>query len=276
MNEYLKNKLHDFGDDRISKYNYLREYLQLLILKIIDEYGYFRHVSFVGGTALRVLYDLNRFSEDLDFSLVNKKGFYFKSVIDRIKKELVIQNYKIEITAKDNKTVASSFIRFEHLLFELGLSPHKDQKLSIKLEVDCNPPAGFNTELSVINKEFLISINHHDLPSLFSGKLHAFLFRNYAKGRDYYDLLWFIGKKIIPNFEMLKNAIKQTQHVSLKLDYDKTIELLKEKIIKTDFKKIKNDVEPFLADPKELRYFEKNYFLKLLSNARQDETLGKA
>jgi predicted nucleotidyltransferase component of viral defense system len=199
MYELLKTKLAEYGSDRAQKYNYLREYLQLLILKILDEKGYFRHIAFVGGTALRILYDLNRFSEDLDFCLIDKAHFDFKAMIHVLVKELQQQNFQVEFTAKDNKTVASGFIKFNQLLLSLGVSPHLNQKLSIKIEIDCNPPTGFKTEFTMINKEFLIGIQHYDLPSLFAGKLHAILCRAYTKGRDYYDLIWFLGRKIDPN-----------------------------------------------------------------------------
>jgi predicted nucleotidyltransferase component of viral defense system len=264
MHEILKSKLAQHGGDKSQQYNYLREYLQLLILKILDEKGYFRHVAFVGGTALRILYDLNRFSEDLDFCLIDKKNFNFKEMLQVVKKELLQYHFQVDIAAKDHKNVASAFIKFNQLLSEFNLSPHASQKLSIKLEVDCRPPEGFKTEFTMLNKEFLIAINHYDLPSLFAGKLHAILYRAYIKGRDYYDLIWFIGRKVAPNYILLNHAIEQTEHVKIELSKEKLSELLQQRIAAIDFKKIQNDIEPFLADAKELRYFNQDYFLKLI------------
>lgn len=265
MNETLITKLNEFGTDKTGKYNYLREYFQLLTLKILDENGYFRNIAFVGGTALRILYDLNRFSEDLDFCLIEKKNFSFHDMMQTVKKALSQENFDVEATTKENKTVGSAFIKFNQLLFNLGISPHKDEKLSIKIEIDQNPPKAFNTEFSMINKEFLIGINHYDLPSLFSGKLHAILCRAYTKGRDYYDLMWFLSRKIEPNYILLTNAIEQTEKTKIQLNRKKLIELLHNRINETDFRKIRLDIGPFLADSKEIRYFEKDFFLNLIT-----------
>lgn len=267
MNELLQTKLREFGTDNTKKYNYLREYLQLFTLKILDESGYFRNIAFVGETALRILYDLNRFSEYLDFCLIEKKHFSFNTMMESLRKRLQQENLKVDITAKENKTVASAFVKFNQLLFTLGISSHKDEKLSVKIEIDRNPPKGFNTEFDMINKEFLIGINHYDLPSLFSGKLHAILCRKYTKGRDYYDLIWFLTRKTKPNYVLLSNAIEQTEKKSLDLNQEKLTRLLHKRIEETDFRKIRLDIMPFLADSKEIRYFEKDYFLKLISTA---------
>jgi predicted nucleotidyltransferase component of viral defense system len=190
-------------------------------------------------------------------------------MIHTVQKELNLQGFSVEATPKENKTVASSFIKFNRLLSTFNLSSHAQQKLSIKIEVDCRPPPKFNTTFTMINKEFLIGIRHYDLPSLFAGKLHAILCRAYAKGRDYYDLIWFISRKIEPNYVLLDKAIQQTEQIKHHLDHAKLWELLQKHLEATDFKKIRQDIEPFLADRKELRYFEKAYFLQLLQPERQ-------
>lgn len=263
MIDAIKAYLAEYKDKN-EKYQELREYLQLLILKLLDENGYFQHLAFVGGTALRILYNLKRFSEDLDFSLINAKNYSFEMIMQQLTKLLAKANLKVTITYKDNKSVASAFIKFDELLYALNLSSHKDQKLAIKFEVDQNPPAGFKTEFSVINKAFLVGINHYDLPSLYAGKLHAVLCRPYAKGRDYYDLLWYIGRNVKPNYQLLENAYIQTEHTKLKIDEKKLRELLSEKFAATNFKKISADVEPFLQNSSELRFFDKAIFLDLI------------
>ncbi|MFH1429395.1 MAG: nucleotidyl transferase AbiEii/AbiGii toxin family protein [Candidatus Margulisiibacteriota bacterium] len=264
MYEVLRKRINEYGQDNRIKLAYIREYLQLLVLKILDEKGYFRNIAFVGGTALRILYDLNRFSEDLDFSLISKQNYSFSKIISELERELKLHNFNIEITCKEDKAVASAFIKFDQLLFDFGLSSHTNQRLSIKLEIDQKPPDGYQCTLDMINKEFLIGINHYDLPSLYSGKLHALLFRKYTKGRDFYDLLWFIGRKVEPNYTLLKNAIKQTENVNYQVDGGKLKELLINKINKTEFSKVKSDMEPFLVDTKEMRFFDKKYFLNIL------------
>jgi predicted nucleotidyltransferase component of viral defense system len=264
MIDLIKKKLIPYHS-QAEKYNYLREFLQLLILKILDEKGCFRNIAFVGGTALRILYDLNRFSEDLDFCLIEKNHYDFVSLIETLESELKHYNLNVSISKKSVKTVGAAFVKFDNLLFATGLSPLKDQKILIKLEIDQNPPAGYKTQLTLINKEFLMAINQYDLPSLFSGKLHAVLCRKYTKGRDFYDLIWYLSKKTKPNYSLLNNAIQQTEHKSLDLNKIKLNKLLLEKIDATDFKKVKNDIEPFLVDHNEIRFFEKEFLTNIIN-----------
>lgn len=261
MLELLQTKLQRYTNEN-DRYNFLREYLQLLILKFLDEKGYFRNLAFVGGTALRILYDLKRFSEDLDFCLVSPKNFALLSLVNNLKLRCRQENLVVDITYKNTKAVAQINLKFPKLLFALGFTSHKDKKLFIKIEIDQTPPAGFKTELTLINKEFLISINHYDTESLFASKLHALLYRKYAKGRDYYDLLWYLSRKIKPNYVLLNNAILQTQHKNLHLDQEALIALLAKQIQKVNFKNIVNDVAPFLEDQQEIRFLQKDFMLK--------------
>src|SRR5579864_5046145 len=136
MLSHLKERLNKTGITSLDKVNFLREFLQLDILRILDEKGYFNKIAFVGGTALRILYDLRRFSEDLDFSVTEPSDFSFSKMIEAIAKELQYENIAIETICKDSKTVGSAFIKFKGLPHELGLSSLKDQKLFIKLEID--------------------------------------------------------------------------------------------------------------------------------------------
>jgi len=151
-------------------------------------------------------------------------------------------------------------------LYKLGLSPHHNQKLSIKLEIDQNPPTGYNCQLTMLNKDFLVAVNHFDLPSLFAGKLHAVLCRPYAKGRDYYDLLWFLAKKIVPNYVLLNNALQQTEGTKANIDSSELKKLLLTTIESADFPKIRNDVVAFLLEPNEIRFFEKDYFVSAINS----------
>lgn len=231
-----------------EKYNFAREFLQELILQILDRKGYFKNLAFVGGTALRVLYDLPRFSEDLDFSLVNKRGFNFLTLLKTIQKELELNGYSVE-EARGK------------LLLTLGLSSHKSEKLFIKLEIDSNPPAGYETEVSLVNKNFLFKVQCYKADSLFASKLHALLFRKYAKGRDYYDLLWFLTRGVPINFKLLSSAASQTEKKTSSLDAKKTKELLLAKLNKIDFSGTLSDVEAFLEKKEEAAYFKREYFI---------------
>jgi hypothetical protein len=186
--------------------------------------------------------------------------------MERLENELTLENLNVSIKFKDKKAVASAFIKFQGLLHQFNLSPHHDQALLIKFEVDQNPPSGWNTKFSMINRDFLIGINHHDLPSLFAGKLHALLYRKYAKGRDYYDFIWYVGRKIKPNLTLLNNAIYQTQNIRLDLDLVKLKSELRQKFSTIDFLNIRADVSPFLADLNELRFFEKDVFISMVDD----------
>lgn len=263
MIEVIQQKLQSLTSAE-EKYNQLREFLQLLILKIVDENGYFRNLAFVGGTALRIIYNLKRFSEDLDFCLIDHDHYQFSTMMHELEHQLRLYHLDAEIRFKDHKNVASAFIKFNNILHLLGLTQHTDKKLLIKFEVDQHTSQGYQTELSVINQDFLIGINHFDLPSLFAGKLHAVLCRKYTKGRDYYDLIWYISQKVQPNFVLLNNAVLQTEHQDWHINKDMLSHLLKERFQITDFSKVRADVAPFLMDPKEVRFFEKKYFLSLI------------
>ncbi|MCX5781549.1 MAG: nucleotidyl transferase AbiEii/AbiGii toxin family protein [Elusimicrobia bacterium] len=247
-----------------EKINKTREYLQILALKIMFDREIFNNVAFVGGTALRILYDLKRYSEDLDFSLIEKKGYSFKKLIDNLLFEFNHYGFKTEVTRKETMVVHSSMVKFPGLLKELGLSNLKGHKLSIKLEIDTNPPEGWNTAVSPVSESFIFAVKHFDLPSLFATKLHACFFRKYTKGRDFYDLVWYLGKKILPNFKLLNNAIMQTEKKSMNISADNLKEFMAEKIEKTDFNAVRKDVERFLEDKNELKMLNKDIILQMI------------
>lgn len=260
----LKQQIDNHSGSETEKYNHLRELLQLLILKKIDESGYFQKIAFVGGTALRIVYDLKRFSEDLDFSLTNSVNFNFQSFIEKLAQELQYESLVIEYKTKTTPAVCSAQLKFKNILFETNLSTHKDAIIMIKIEIDCNPPEGYITELSLITKGDLINIHHFDLPSLFAGKLHALLHRKYTKGRDYYDFLWYCGRNVKPNLSMLHHALAQTGEITQNIDYSVLKKLLATYFEKADYEVVKKDLEMFLTDPKELRLLTKDTFLNAL------------
>lgn len=245
-----------------NKVNKLREILQLLVLKILQDKGYFADIAFVGGTALRVLYDMRRFSEDLDFSVISKKNYDFLDIISKIKHEFKLYAVELETKAKLAKTVQSSMLKFPGLLNALGISGLEKQKLSIKLEIDSNPPSGWQIENTVVNKIYMLNITHFNLPSLCATKIHACFFRKYIKGRDFYDLVWYMGKKIKPNYKLLNNAIKQTHKKSPGLSEENIKDFLLDKMRGIDFSMIRKDVERFLEDKNELKLLEKSVISK--------------
>lgn len=263
MIDLIKKNIADIENTE-KKIHLTREFLQLIILKIIYDKDYFKNLAFVGGTALRILYGLRRFSEDLDFSLINKKGYKFDSFLKKIAYELEKYGFSVEIKKGGKEPVQSAMIKFKEVLYLLGLSSHKEQKLFIRLEIDSNPPEGWNTELSLISKHFVFTVLHFDIPSLYATKIHACFFRKYIKGRDFYDLIWYLGQKVMPNFKLLNNAIKQTEKKKIELNEKNFKDFLREKLRGVDFSKVKKDVERFIEDKNELKLFDKNIILKIL------------
>ncbi len=248
------------------KFNLMREYLQAYVLRVMHDEGVFRSAAFLGGTALRFLYDLPRFSEDLDFSLVTKPSVDFSSLMKKIMIELKAAGYDAVATYKDKKTVHSAFIKFSGLMHEAGISPLASQKFSIKIEIDSNPPQGAETEVKVVNKYFPISFLSYEVRSLFAGKLHALLSRKYTKGRDYFDLGWYLAtwKDLTPNLALLVNALSQTQWPKAMPTEDTWRQVVYESISGVDWNMVRSDVENFLENPKDLTIFTKENVLGLL------------
>jgi predicted nucleotidyltransferase component of viral defense system len=247
-----------------EKIHIMREFLQLLILKVLYDRDYFKNLAFVGGTALRFLYGLRRFSEDLDFSVIREKGYDFDIFLERIVFELGKAGLSLDIKKSTEGNVQSAMLKFRDILFPLGLSHRKNQRLSIKLEVDSNPPKGWNTELSLVSRHFVFTVIHFDIPSLYATKLHACFFRRYIKGRDFYDLLWYLGRGAIPNFELLNNAIEQTEHKRINLSPENFKDFLKERLATVDFVKVRKDVERFIEDKNELKLLDRDKILRLI------------
>jgi predicted nucleotidyltransferase component of viral defense system len=249
-----------------AKLNIMREYLQAFILRIMHDKRVFRSTAFLGGTALRFLYGLPRFSEDLYFSVTGKEQFIFADLIVEIKKELELAGYNISINYNDEKIVQYAMIKFEQLMYEAQISSHRDQKFSIKIEIDTNPPEGANLKTNIVNKYFLVSFLSYDVPSLFAGKLHALLSRKYTKGRDYFDLGWYLSKwkNIIPNISLLQNALIQTGWKKEMPSADTWRNFLYRTAEALDWQDVENDVRNFLENPLDMDIFTKNNLLNLI------------
>lgn len=227
--------------------NLLREYLQAFVLRSLHECEAFRSLAFVGGTALRFLHALPRFSEDLDFSLESAEGYDGRAWMAAVKRELTLAGFDAEVTWNDRKTVHAAWIRLSGLLHEAGLSPHAEQKLSIKLEVDTRPPDGARTERRVVTRHLTFFLQHHDIPSLLAGKLYALISRKYIKGRDWYDLLWYLSHRPAPNpnLLLLQNALDQTQGAG-NFDARNWRSMVTARLDRLDMPAVREDVLPFL------------------------------
>lgn len=248
--------------------NVLREYLQAAILASLQRSGAMIPLAFHGGTALRFLFSIRRFSEDLDFALERSEaGYDFRGYVERVRGDLDREGYEVEIAReRDTRTVHSAFVRFPGLLFEVGLSGHPMQALSVKLEVDTHPPAGAVTTTTVLRRHVLLQLHHHDRASLLAGKLHAVLQRPYPKGRDFYDLLWYLADPTWPepNVTMLNNALEQTGWREPALAGGTWRGVVSDRVAAVDWERIVDDVRPLVEAEEELSLLEREKLLTLL------------
>ncbi|MFH2138377.1 MAG: nucleotidyl transferase AbiEii/AbiGii toxin family protein [Candidatus Omnitrophota bacterium] len=266
MIDVLRQSLSEAATQEEKAYK-VREMLQVLMLKIMFDRGAFKHLCFVGGTALRILYGLRRYSEDLDFSLVGKTPYSFSEMLKKLLSELRHYGFTAEARANQKGVVQSGMVKFPDLLEQLGLSRLKEQKLAVKLEVDTNPHQGGKTLFMPVTKSFVFAVNTFDLPSLYATKLHACFYRKFIKGRDFYDLVWYLGKRIEPNYLLLNNAIQQTKKGYRKIETSNFKEFLAEHLSQVDLSAAKKDVERFLEDKKELKLLDKKIILGMVEGS---------
>lgn len=254
LKRYELNTIHDHE-------NVLKEIIQEIILLGLWRSKFYEKAVFYGGSALRILYKLDRFSEDLDFSLIApEKDFDIKKYLGAVKSELELWDVEVSTEEKNKKnesTIDSAFIKANtliHLLkIDVNLKAHKNAVMKIKLEVDQDPAVGFTSELKYHLHPIPFTIKTMALPSLFAGKMHALLCRTRRtniKGRDWYDLIWFVKNNIPCDLYYLKNKMAQKGHIDVSeaLTREKLIDFLSEKIKAIDFDLAKSDVEPFLKN----------------------------
>ncbi len=230
--------------------NVAREYLQARILEAMQRAGAMVPLAFHGGTALRFIHGSQRYSEDLDFALERAREHYsLRAYLRAIKSEFVAEGYVLSVKVNDRKIVHSAFIRFPGLLYELGLSPHRDEVLAVKIEVDTNPPPGARLETTIVRRYVTLHLQHHDRASLLAGKLHAILQRPYLKGRDLYDLVWYLGDPTWPppNLTLLNNALRQTGWSGPTLTGATWREAVCRRLNNVAWERVVEDVRPFLG-----------------------------
>jgi predicted nucleotidyltransferase component of viral defense system len=256
----------------------VREILQSIILVALSRTNFFSKASFYGGTALRLFYGLNRFSEDLDFTL-NKvdSSFSLEPYLKSISEVGLSYGLNLEVTAKAkqvNTPVESAFAKLNTYQMMIGLkidknlikSFQKEEKLRVKLEIDTKPATGFKVESKWIDTPEFASINVLDESSLFAGKIHAVLCRNYkktVKGRDYYDFLFFISQRMKPNLDYLRNKLLDSGKI--KEDDEFNIDVVKgmltERFDSVDFSQVRDDAQRFVFTSEDLSYYCKDLFI---------------
>jgi len=284
---------YDLSDPNAS-FDALREILQEIVLLGLYDTGFFKHAAFYGGTALRILHNLPRFSEDLDFSLLeSNQKFNLKPYEDAIISTLKAFGFDvtIEIKEKNNSSViASAFVKgntIEHLINinspkDITNKIHRDQAVKIKLEVDTNPPLKFETQNVIRLTPRPFSINAFTLPSLYAGKMHAILCRAWSsrpKGRDWYDLVWYIANDVELDVKHLKARLSQSCkyleaneiQIPDELTHQNIKELLLQRIESLDVAKAKNDVQPFIKDMREIELWSKEFFMAIVENIKIKE-----
>ena len=252
LDRYELHTVHDHE-------NALKEIIQEIVLLGLWRAKFYEKAVFYGGSALRILHKLDRFSEDLDFSLIQPGDtFDIKKVLGAVKSELELWGFEISVEEKEKKNqraIDSAFIKANTLIHLLKIDPnlktHKNAVMKIKLEIDQEPAVGFTCDVKYHLHPIPFTIKTMSLPSLFAGKMHALLcrtIRTNIKGRDWYDLIWFVKNHIPCDVHYLKNKMIQTGHIDLSevLTQGKLVELISKKIEEIDFSLAKRDVEPFL------------------------------
>ena len=235
--------------------NVTREYLQARILGGLQRAGAMIPLAFHGGTALRFLYSSARYSEDLDFALERPASQYDLRVCLRaVQGAFTSEGYAVEVKLNDRRVVQAAFIRFPGLLHELGLSPRREQVIGVKIEVDTRPPAGAVLATTVVRRYVTLQLQHHDRASLLAGKLHAILQRPYLKGRDVYDLLWYLSDPGWPeaNLSLLNNALRQTGWTGGELTASTWRAAVRSRLRTLPWERVAAEVRPLLepsADP---------------------------
>lgn len=254
--------------DPVQGRNVLREYLQARILDVLQRAGAMVPLAFQGGTSLRFLFALPRYSEDLDFTLEGDSSTYdLRAYLAAIRSELAREGYEVGLGLNDQRTVHRAFVRFRGLLYEAGLSPHQNEVLAVQIEVDANPPAGAVLETRLVRRHVTLRLQHHDRASLLAGKLHAILQRPYTKGRDLYDLIWYLSDRMwpAPNLSLLNAALQQTHWPGEALTARTWREAVGNRLRALAWDQVVADVRPFLEREEDAALLNRETALQLLT-----------
>jgi predicted nucleotidyltransferase component of viral defense system len=254
--------------------NATHEVMQQITLAGLYRSGFFDRAAFYGGTCLRIFYGLQRFSEDMDFSLLQPdKNFALENCFESIVAEFKALGKEIVITKKAKTTptnVESAFLKENTQIYDLQFTTEK--RIKIKIEVDTQPPLDFSTEYKLLLLPFSFMTRCYSLSDLYAGKMHAVLFRNWqnrVKGRDWYDFEFYVRKNIALNFIHLQKRAEQINSLTEKnFSLEIFKQMLKERIEKTNIEAVKNDVRPFLKNPQDMEIWSTEYFLQLADMIR--------
>jgi predicted nucleotidyltransferase component of viral defense system len=267
MNELYEKMLaaYDQSTDKARR-NAIYEVSQQIILSGLADGGFFDKAAFYGGTCLRVFHGLNRFSEDMDFTLLKEDdSFNFEQYFQPIIDQFALVDRKVEIKKKDKKTfgkVESAFLKDNTDVYNLSFQTEKTIK--VKIEVDTIPPQNFATEQKILYQPKNFMTRCVALPDLYAGKMHALAFRAWksrVKGRDWFDFEWYVRFNVPMNWKHLQERILQFNGIELTLDDFKA--RLRDRLANTDIEQVKEDVAPFIDDLRQLDFWSNDYFLQL-------------
>ena len=263
--ELIQQRMNAYScNTTLEEEHALREITQEVVLAALGRTPFFQKAAFHGGTCLRIFHRLNRFSEDLDFALKQPdNSFSLDPYLKSVSAELTAYGYDFEIQdrSQSGQTVKKAFLKDQSigklltLNYRIPTGPMR--KIRVKLEVDSRPPPGAKLENNYLDFPFVSSVSTFDLPSLFAGKLHALLCRQYTKGRDWYDFIWYTARRVSPNYRLLTSALAQTGHRenTTPIGRDECMNMLTEKINSMDWDAARSDVERFVK-PDELASLE--------------------
>lgn len=264
-------KLDPTSSEAMALEHAVKEMVQEIALRGLALSGFFKHASFQGGTCLRIMHKMQRFSEDLDFTLTEPNpDFQINPYLEAVGNELLTFGLEVLIQDKSKPDIAvrKHMIATQSIEKILNIESRigRKKKIRIKIEIDTNPPDGQKGEVGSIIWPSAFSIVMQDIPSLFAGKLHALLCRTYEKGRDWYDLIWYVQRQAAINFTYLKNALIQTNLIKK----DTVVDLafvknsLKKKIESANLRNVINDVAPLVDDRRTIDLWTKEIFCDVI------------
>ena len=276
----IQTMVRQYPPSKIDEQTKVREVLQQAALLGLERHGFFEKAAFYGGTALRILYGLDRFSEDLDFTLLKSNpSFDFTPYLEGMSRELTALGFQLQVTQKVKSvetSILSAFMKMNTIELYLAIGQKErstklnhNAKVQIKLEVDIDPPPHFRIENRLVTTPtsfYVLSLQPSDL---FAGKMHAILYRSWKgriKGRDWFDLLWYIQKGIPLSLRYLESCMHQAGNLSRQETLSKidVQQLLKEKIQQINWENAKEDVRIFIADPERLAIWSSRFFTDVI------------
>jgi predicted nucleotidyltransferase component of viral defense system len=282
MNRNIKNMISQYQTQKVNDQTKIREILQQTALLGLERQGFFEKAAFYGGTALRILYGLDRFSEDLDFTLLKAEpNFDFAPFLDGMKKELASFGFEMEVTKKSKNietSIVSAFMKMNTIKLYLAIGDEQksktvnhNEKIQIKLEVDIDPPVHFRLENRIVTNPTSFHVLTLHRSDLFAGKMHAILYRAWkgrVKGRDWYDLLWYLQNKVPLGLGYLESCMRQAGNLKAyeSLDRERVLELLQNKIQEVNWESAKDDMRAFIADTDRLNIWSPEFFSNVVGH----------